>query len=704
VLAEQPGGHGTLYAAVGRFYTFRVTFLRPIKLIAATASLVSAGFTGIWAQEPTSSPQEAGNPAAESRTETPELPFQIRLLETHIRFEVNGDSRKAVHTVVKINNALGARQFARISFDYNRSFQQVEIPLVLISHANGGTSELLPSAVTDAPNPAVEQYPAYQDVRVKSVRILGLQEGDTIEYRVISVTTKYPLAPDFWLEHSFDRSGQVVEEHYDLDLPATRQLDLRINPTTPPTSKDATGAEGNYRSVYHWSKVYSAPKEGSAAAENAETASLAPDVALSTLSWELLATRLAELMLPGPRTMPEAKRDEHSSTAPGRQYEVTGPVRDRALSLTRDSRTVLDRLKTLYEFVSTKIATVDIPFGATGFRARSADEVLSSGYGDGEDKYVLLANLGAAVNLRVDPALTGFCDKSALPLPTIFKHLVVTGTIEERWYWMDPAVEVAPFGMISPSPAKCALRLRRAPLAMNSGPDWMDLPAELPFAAFQTVSVDAALSNTGQLSAKVKYTLRGPNELLLRVAFHQTPKEKWKEVANLLSLSDGFRGQVSSVEASDPMATKEPFTVEYQLTQPKFVDWAKKPVRIPALLPQIGLPDPPVKGGPGEAVPEIELGTPLEVQTSLTLRLPPGTVVQTPAGTAVTRDYATFASKYSATQNTVTASRHINFLMREIPGERALDYNAFLRSVQNDQAQFFTLVPPTGPGKLDAKP
>jgi hypothetical protein len=43
--------------------------------------------------------------------------------------------------------------------------------------------------------------------------------------------------------------------------------------------------------------------------------------------------------------------------------------------------------------------------------------------------------------------------------------------------------------------------------------------------------------------------------------------------------------------------------------------------------------------------------------------------------------------------NTVTASRHINFLKREIPSERAADYNAFLRAVQNDQAQVIVLSP-----------
>ena len=109
-----------------------------MKLIVATAYLVWTGLTGVWAQEPSTRPQEkpAGNPAVtETKTERPELPFQIQILETNIRFEVNGDSRKEVHTVVKINNVLGARQFARISFDYNRSFQQVEIPLVRIRTA-----------------------------------------------------------------------------------------------------------------------------------------------------------------------------------------------------------------------------------------------------------------------------------------------------------------------------------------------------------------------------------------------------------------------------------------------------------------------------------------------------------------------------------------------------------------------------------------
>jgi len=232
-----------------------------------SAAILLAGVRPVFGQAPQPAPTPSEKPPAKNaqsalaKKERPQLPFQIQLLDTKIRFETNGDSRKEVHTIVKINNILGVQQFGRISFDYNRSFQSVDIPLVRVSHANGGTSELLPSAVTDAPNAAAEPFPAYHDVRVKSVRILGLQEGDTVEYRVITSTAKAPLAPDFWLEHTFDRSGQVLEEHYELDLPGSRKIDLRISPETRVSQQEKTGEGESAREILRWEKKYESPKD-----------------------------------------------------------------------------------------------------------------------------------------------------------------------------------------------------------------------------------------------------------------------------------------------------------------------------------------------------------------------------------------------------------------------------------------------------------
>ena len=698
VSAPQPTRTGGFALGGRRAYTFNVTHSRRTAHLLTFLLCTLGAFAPARAQQATSKPvikaSEQSQEPKEKAPHKPELPFQIQLLETHIRFDANGDSRKEVHTIVKIINILGAQQFARISFDYNRLFQQIEIPLVRVSHANGGTSEILPGAVTDVANPAVAQFPAYHDVRVKFVRILGLHEGDTVEYRVITTTTKHPLAPDLWLEHTFDRSGQVLKELYEFDIPSSRQVELRINPSTPPSSKETSVAGKSAYTIYRWDRTYSAPKDSAPNEENIPDIAAVSDVVVSTFTWPGLAVRLAELMLPESKPLKEMKTQEDAMKELTRRPEVSEAVREKAISLTRESKTDVERLRAIYQFVSTQISTVDLPLGATGFRSRAAGDILNSAYATGEDKYVLFAALSAARNLRADAVLTGFCDNKALAMPGVFKHLVVLAWTKEQRYWLDPAIEVAPFGMISPAGAECALLLRRDFFVANAvGQEWINTPTELPFAAFQKVGVDATITDAGQLTAKVKYVLRGENELLLRVAFHKSPKEKWKDIATLLAISDGFRGLVTDVDASEPTATEEPFTVEYQLTQLKFVDWSKKPVRIPALLPQIALPDQPPPAALGKTAPKIELGTPLNVQTSMTLELPAGTTVQTPAGTSVVRDYATYESKYSSTQNSVVATRRIDFLKREIDGDRALDYNAFLHAVQNDQAQRFALIP-----------
>ena len=683
-----------LYPTRCRPYTASEAILRlalSIQLFLRTiaVSFLLACLTIVFTQAQQVPQKAAGNPDAKAPVPTePQNPYQIELLETHYRFETNGDSRKEVHTRVHINSEVGVRQFARLNFDYNRSFQSIEIPLVHITHPSGGTADILPSALTDNPNPAVVNAPAYQDVRVKSVRILGLEPGDILEYCIITTTTHHPLAPDFWLNHSFDRSGIVSQEIFEVNLPASRladspaarRVEIRGNTPTPAAMRQETDANGSVRSIYVWetSKLQSEKKTGESSTEAPQN----PDVALSSfLVWGVLSQRLAVLFQP--------------------QAQNNAAISAKGQVLTKNTTKPTEMIEALYNFVSREIATVDLPLDSTGFRPRPPAEILLSGYATPEDKFVLLASLASSLNLRPEAALAGTSPDlpSQLPSPSLFTRVL---TIWGPLQWCDPGLEVAPFGLLSPDlRGKKAFRVFNPPdtnpLADVAYPLWFTVPVNLPFPALQKVNVEATLTADGKLSARVHYSMRGDNELVLRVAFHQSPKEKWKDLAQLLSISDGFRGTVSSVNASDPYATKEPFTLDYEITQSKSVDWSKKPVRIPALLPQLGLPDPPAKPAPGAAPSPVELGTPLEVETHMTLHLPPGTTAAAPTGTSVQRDYATFASQYSAKGLTVTASRHINFLLRQVPAERATDYNAFLRAVLNDQAQEFTLNPESAP-------
>lgn len=667
-----------------------------LMLCSLAASTLSSRGPQAAQQKPSEKSPETAADKAQAKA-PPKLSAQIDLLETRVRFEANGDSHKEIHALVKINDELGARQFSRLNFSYNLAFQSVEIPYARITHANGGTSDVLPSAISDNPDPTVVNFPAYQDVRVKSIRILGLAPDDALEYRVVTTTTHHPLSPDFWFDHTFDRSGVVSRETLELDLPASRLIDSEypeklptphINPHTAASSIRTTSEGKSARTIYLWDRKSFASNDASPQQADSEES----DVSLSSFSeWMPLAIRLGERLDFSGSTLKGMGTYEDKYVSPTTQA-VTTQISSKALQLTEGLEGGRAKLAALYDFVAQKIRTVDLPLGATGFVARSATDVLASGYATQEDKFVLFAALASAVKLSAVATLTGDCDENAPPRPTPFRHLLISAYDGKTEHWIDPSLEVAPFGVVPANSGTCAFTLERGIYALSSsGHEWQKLEPAAPFAAKQRVSIDAKLATDGTLSARAKYLMRGGNELLLRVAFHQSPREKWDDVAQLLALSDGFRGKVTKATASDPYETRSPFGVEYEIEQPKFADWSKKSLRIPALLPLLGLPDPPGKSAPGAAASPIELGTPLDVQVSMTLHLPEGTGAEVPAGTSVERDFATYSSQYSVNGTTLTASRHINFILKEISADRAAEYNAFLHAVQNDESQVFTL-------------
>src|SRR5712692_6829999 len=350
----------TPYTALGD--TLRSRSVIPICSSLAIFLLLPLCGHVAWGQEaPQKAQEKAVGKSAEksSVTGSAEIPAQIELLETRIRFETNGDSRKEVHARVHIHNELGVRQFARLNFDYNRSFESIELPLVRITHPRGGTADILPSAITDNPNPAVVNAPAYQDVRVKTVRILGLEPGDLLEYRVITTVSHHPLAPDFWLDHSFDRTGVVSHEIFELDLPTSPKIRLSVNPMTPANWTEKSGEGDGVRTIYRWDVATT-----EAGDENAES-----DVAVTTFtSWLALLAKLRQRLEP--------------------KAESAGEIEKKAAELTAKLSTAEQKLRAVYDFVSQKIAGIDLPLGATGFQTRAPAEILASSHATAEDKFV----------------------------------------------------------------------------------------------------------------------------------------------------------------------------------------------------------------------------------------------------------------------------------------------------------------------------
>jgi hypothetical protein len=231
---------------------------------------------------------------------------------------------------------------------------------------------------------------------------------------------------------------------------------------------------------------------------------------------------------------------------------------------------------------------------------------------------------------------------------------------------------VIPIGVPSATPAKDAARP-------------VETPPDPPSLQVQEIEITGKVSDLGKLTAHVHYSMTGDNALALRVGFRRTPQANWKQMGQLLSTRDGFRGEVSEVKSSDPSETHKPFEVDYEISQANFADWSRKTLQLRMPLPALGIPE-VEESSESESKP-LKLGSPLEVRVRATIELPLGHAPRAPVPVSMSREFASYRSNYSVKGNTVVAQRDLAFHQREIPAALLVDYSAFARAARADEAQ-----------------
>ncbi len=618
-----------------------------------------------------------------SSQETPDNsqePFVIERFVTRVVFQNDGTSRADVEAVVNVLSEAGVQQFAQLVFGYNSANQKLEVVSVEVRKA--GSSTFTPaSAVRDSAPLALGGAPAYANYKEKHVTVPGLRPGDTVNYH-ISRTTTIPPAPDqFWFEHDFLKDAVVLDEQLEINVPGNRAVKLRTQ-----RGADPVISEEGKRRVYRWKTSRVARETENMEQKKKTTAELGvPAVQITTFeNWEEVGRWYAPL--------------ERDGAAPD------ASVRAKAEELTRGRGTDLEKVEALYDFVATKVHTVSLPFGFGNYSPHPVGEILTNGYGDPKDKHTLLEALLETEGIHAFPALIPSARNldPDLPSPGQFNHMITVipqGADGKDWVWLDTAMEVAPFRMLA-----VALRGKQALVIPIGAPDatlpqdaarLVETPADPPSLQAQEIKITGKVNGLGKLTAHVHYSMTGDNALALRVGFRRTPQTNWKQMGQLLSAGDGFRGEVSEVRSSDPSETHKPFEVDYQISQAHFVDWSRKTLQLRMPLPALGIPE-VAESSESEAKP-LKLGSPLEVHVRATIEIPAGYSPRAPVPTSMSRDYASYRSNYSAKGNTIVAQRDLVFQQREIPEDLLPDYSAFARAARADEAQLVPIEVATAP-------
>jgi tetratricopeptide (TPR) repeat protein/transglutaminase-like putative cysteine protease len=619
------------------------------------------------------------------KTPPPDFSQEPLIIEKYLlsaRFENDGSGERTLSSRIKVQSDAGVQQLDELIFAYNSASEKMDVRFVRVLKPDGSTVTAKLDALKEMTSPVERDAPAYTDYKEVHVTVPSLHAGDVIEYQ-ISTRIITPVAPNqFWFEQNFLDRAVVLDEQFEINVPQGRATliqsaefsnvtgeqirKVRLAPDSTShideqKSPFSTRSE-NGRTTYRWRHSnLTIPKDEDSSGGG--TRAKIPDVQLTTFkNWDEVAQWYAAL--------------EKGRADP------TPEIRAKAQELANGRTSDLEKMQAFYNYVAKNIRYVSLSFGLGRYQPRSASEVFKNQYGDCKDKDVLLSALLQSAGIASSAALIPLLRPldTSIPSPAQFDHLITAVPASNHLIWMDTTAEVAPFGLLIP-----ALRDKSALLIGDDGRGKIvETPADPPFLSTQHVEIDAQVSVLGKLTAKLRYFLRGDNEVALRLAFRRTPQNEWQQLGQTIAALDGIRGNVTSVKPSDPTDTERPFELDLDYEQLGFLDWAKKKTKVSVPLLSLGMPHPPEN-----AVDPIRLGSPLDITTSLKLTLPAHFIAQPPVGVAVTRDYAQFKSVYGFENHVFTAERILNFKMRDLPASRAGDYDAFSRAVESDESQSF---------------
>jgi transglutaminase-like putative cysteine protease len=129
---------------------------------------------------------------------------------------------------------------------------------------------------------------------------------------------------------------------------------------------------------------------------------------------------------------------------------VTPEIRAKAEELTKDLNSEHEKIRALYNFVSTHFRYIGVDLGIGRYAPHSAADILANRYGDCKDKHTLFAALLKSVGISAYPVLISsrFRLDPSFSSPDLFDHVITAIPKGDSFVFLDTTPEIAPFGLL----------------------------------------------------------------------------------------------------------------------------------------------------------------------------------------------------------------------------------------------------------------
>ena len=632
-----------------------------------TLLIVLSLSTAIWSQSKEHlSPSQASSASPAASTVTPtekatDPAQQAVIVEKQLAkivYQGDGSNIREVALAAHVQSQAGVQQLAVLVFPYTSYNETVEFDYMRVRKPDGSVVNTPDYNIQDMPGEVTRQAPMYSDLHEKHVTVKGLQVGDTLEYLVRYRTVKPQVPDQFWFQYSFTKELIEKDEELEIAFPHDKFVNVE-SPGYPPHIEERNGSK-----VYTWRTSNLVLKSGKAAKQKTQTP--LPDVQLTTFrSWEEVGRWYDGLQRP--------------------QLAVTPQIQAKAAELTKGLTTDDEKIRAIYDYVSTHIHYVSLSFGVGRYQPHAAEDVLENEYGDCKDKHTLLAALLKAAGYDAWPALINSSRKvnPRVPSPAEFDHAISVVPRKSNALWLDTTPGASPFGLIL-----LGLRDKDAlVIPGNAIASLQKTPAQPPFESIQEFQADGKLNKDGTFTSKVRFKFRGDVEVLYRLALRNTPAAQWNDLGQRVSYASGFSGDITGFTVSSVEDTSKPLDFSYEYTKKSYGDWENR--RILAPLPVFGLE--PFAAQEDKPEEPIVLGAVGKVSFDSKMKLPEGFTPSYSSKVDVSEDFAEYHARYAIENGVLTASRELLIKKTEVPVDSWDRYKKFCKTLSDERDRFIDL-------------
>lgn len=405
---------------------------------------------------------------------------------------------------IKILNNKGVKDYGEFRINYDSEEESIKLLDVKTINEDGTITKPDENAINDITPAQDSNASIYSNAKIKTISMPAVEPGSIVVCEYAIVNKDRLIEDEFWYSSLFQLDDPILDIKVVLKAPLDKKINYKMRNEDLKLEPEIEEKE-NYKE-FTWER------------ENIEKITVEPGMTafrntlpvleISTLdSWDQVGNWYQDYIT--------------------NQYETNDLIKTKISELTKDDISEDDKIKSIYNYITSNIRYIGMQFGESGYKPYSAIETFENKYGVCKEKGTLLIAMLREIGVEAAPVLikrgSGKIDEEFIT-PSQFNHFIVY--LPEEDLFLDPTSSGTMFGILPGDQGKSVLlpetnALVTTPIQDNS---------------MNSSNINQIITLNENKKADVYFSLSGEGmqALGLKSLFQQLDKKQYELVLNQL--------------------------------------------------------------------------------------------------------------------------------------------------------------------------